>query len=88
VARFHLNNGAKIHEVHSGADTSGNGLRKSFGCMVNYLYEPGRIEQNHEAYASAGMVAASSAITGLDKQFRQQLRQRAKVDGARDGAPT
>ena len=36
------------------------GLREAFGLMVNYLFDMGAIETNHEAYANQGAVAASS----------------------------
>src|SRR5690606_13209870 len=49
VARFHLGNGAQLERVHFAGDPSTNGLRQSFGMMVNYLYDLGQIEKNHEA---------------------------------------
>jgi hypothetical protein len=45
VARFHLNNGAKLDRINWLADTSKKGLRESLGLMVNYVYEPGAIEK-------------------------------------------
>jgi malonyl-CoA decarboxylase len=30
--------------------------------MVNYLYDLGQIEKNHEAYAERGLVAASTEV--------------------------
>ena len=35
--------------------------------MVNYLYDLGDIEKNHEAFAAQGTVAAASAVTRLLK---------------------
>jgi malonyl-CoA decarboxylase len=35
--------------------------------MVNYRYEPGEIERNHEAYAQDGTVAASRGVKALLK---------------------
>jgi malonyl-CoA decarboxylase len=35
--------------------------------MVNYLYDLGRIEENHEAYTGEGNVTASSAVEKLTK---------------------
>jgi malonyl-CoA decarboxylase len=58
VARFHLNNGARLERVNWLADRSPKGLRESFGVMVNYLYEPDAIEANHEKYARGETVAA------------------------------
>ncbi|SNR51769.1 malonyl-CoA decarboxylase [Puniceibacterium sediminis] len=65
VARFHLGNGARVHAVHAGADTSANGLRQSGGVMVNYLYDLAQITQNHERFATAGTVAASPEVRAL-----------------------
>jgi malonyl-CoA decarboxylase len=33
--------------------------------MVNYLYDLDHIEENHEAYANRGEIAASSAVRKL-----------------------
>ena len=65
VARFHLGNGAEVHAVHAGADTSATGLRQSGGAMVNYRYDPTRIAANHEAYATEGRIVASRSVQGL-----------------------
>jgi malonyl-CoA decarboxylase len=65
VARFHLGNGARLERLDFLGDFSENGLRQSFGLMVNYLYALNEIESNHEAYAEKGTVAASSAIRKL-----------------------
>ena len=35
--------------------------------MMNYLYDLGRVEDNHEAYTSTGKIKASAAITNLLK---------------------
>lgn len=67
VARFHLGNGALVHEVHAGADLSPNGLRQSCGAMVNYLYEPSSVEENHEDFVTNRTVASSRAIKSLVK---------------------
>ncbi|MHA6326438.1 malonyl-CoA decarboxylase [Roseivivax sp. CAU 1753] len=68
VARFHLGNGAQVHAVHAGADTSANGLRQSGGAMVNYLYDLKKASQNHEGYATAYAVAASGEVRALAAQ--------------------
>ena len=67
VARFHLGNGARLERVNWNADPSRNGLRQSFGLMVNYLYDLGDIEKNHEAFEAQGTVAAASTVTRLLK---------------------
>ena len=56
VARFHLGNGATLHEVIAGADFSDNGMKLSLGTMVNYLYDLSSIESNHEQFALEGTV--------------------------------
>ncbi|MEL6641155.1 MAG: malonyl-CoA decarboxylase family protein [Pseudomonadota bacterium] len=65
VARFHLGNGAEVYQIHVGADPSENGMSQSYGTMVNYLYDLSRTEQNHEAFASRGLVAASREVEAL-----------------------
>ena len=64
VARFHLDNGARLERLNPRADLSRNGLRQSAGLMVNYLYDLARIETNHEQFKS-GSVVHSRAIASL-----------------------
>jgi hypothetical protein len=40
-------------------------VRESHGIMVNYLYDLGRIEVNHEAFANRRPVAVSRAVEEL-----------------------
>jgi malonyl-CoA decarboxylase len=68
VARFHLGNGARIEQLNWLGDVSPRGLSQSAGIMVNYLYEPKDIENNHEEYAERRTVAASGAVKKLLKQ--------------------
>lgn len=70
VARFHLNNGALVHEIHADADTSPNGRSRSAGAMVNYLYDLKQISRNHEMYANERKIAASSKIRDAAKSAR------------------
>jgi malonyl-CoA decarboxylase len=65
VARFHLGNGASIHQVHAGADTSAKGQAQSAGAMVNYLYDLAKVTQNHERFAARHEIAASSEVRNL-----------------------
>lgn len=65
VARFHLGNGAIVHAVHADADTSKKGRSQSGGAMVNYLYDLKKVALNHEHYAAAQRIAASSDIKSL-----------------------
>jgi malonyl-CoA decarboxylase len=62
VARFHLGNGARVERLNFLADASPKGLQQSFGLMVNYLYEPGDIEENVEKLLSTGKIAASASV--------------------------
>jgi len=62
VARFHLGNGAEVHQVHADADLSAKGQAQSRGVMVNYLYDLAKVSQNHERFASAHAIAASPEI--------------------------
>ncbi len=65
VARFHLGNGARLERLNWLGDTSERALAQSYGLMVNYLYDLGYIEKNHEAYAQQHAVVAANAITRL-----------------------
>jgi len=64
VAKFHLNNGAKLERINWLADISRKGLRESLGLMVNYLYEPRAIEGNHEKFVR-GEIVASRRVRSL-----------------------
>jgi malonyl-CoA decarboxylase len=67
VARFHLGNGARVERLNWMADSAERGMSQSFGLMVNYLYDPDRIESNVEAYVADGAIAASGSIKRLAK---------------------
>jgi malonyl-CoA decarboxylase len=56
VARFHLGNGASAHRVNWPADLAAGALSRAHGVMINYLYEPERIEAQHEAFVTDGTV--------------------------------
>jgi malonyl-CoA decarboxylase len=64
VARFHLNNGARLERLNVGADLSKKGQRQSMGLMVNYLYDLEQIETNHTKFVH-GEVVASRAVKAL-----------------------
>jgi len=64
VARFHLNNGARLERINPLADLSRKGLKQSHGVMVNYLYDLEEIEANHERFVN-GEVSAARAVTSL-----------------------
>jgi malonyl-CoA decarboxylase len=67
VARFHLGNGARLERINWLGDTSERALKQAHGVMVNYLYDIDHIERNHEAYAEAREVVASSAVQRLQR---------------------
>ncbi|WP_299817555.1 malonyl-CoA decarboxylase [uncultured Roseibium sp.] len=73
VARFHLGNGAQIHQVHARADISEKGMQQSAGVMVNYLYDLSKVTQNHERFASSHTIAASSEIRSLSASAEEAL---------------
>ena len=70
VARFHLGNGARLERIDWPADLSERGLQQSYGVMVNYLYDLGDIEKNHEAYAESRAVIAANAVKKLARPSR------------------
>lgn len=67
VARFHLHNGAQLERVHYLADTSNEGMKQSYGVMVNYQYRPDQLELNHERLVQEGVVASAPAVRKLIK---------------------
>ena len=64
VAKFHLGNGAKLHLINWAGDLSRKGLRQSAGLMVNYLYDLGSVEDNHERFIH-GEIVYSRAVGRL-----------------------
>jgi malonyl-CoA decarboxylase len=64
VARFHLDNGARLERLDPLGDTSAKGLRQSFGMMVNYLYDLDKVARQHESFVR-GEVAHSRQIAAL-----------------------
>ena len=62
VCRFHLGNGAVIDDVIINANISEVGFKRSFGIMVNYLYELKSIEKNHEDYINNKKVIFSDRL--------------------------
>ena len=62
VCRFHLGNGAIIDDIVINANVSEVGFNRSFGVMVNYLYELKNIEKNHEEYINNKTIIVSDKI--------------------------
>ena len=64
VARFHLDNGARLERINPLANVSSKGLKQSAGLMVNYLYNLDRVEQSHEDFVN-GTVTHARAVSSL-----------------------
>ena len=64
VARFHLDNGARLERLNPLGDLSAKGVKQSFGLMVNYLYDLQMVEAQHEKF-TLGEVAHSRALASL-----------------------
>jgi malonyl-CoA decarboxylase len=62
VSRFHLGNGAIVDDIVINANVSEQGFKRSYGVMVNYLYELKNIEKNHEDYMNSNKVIVSDKI--------------------------
>ena len=65
VCRFHLGNGAFIEDIVINANVSEVGFNRSFGVMVNYLYELKNIEKNHEDYVNNKNIIISDKLKKL-----------------------
>jgi malonyl-CoA decarboxylase len=65
VAHFHLSNGARVERLSVAGDTSDKGAKESATLMVNYLYDPAKIEAWHEDYAGEGKRNASTVVRKL-----------------------
>ena len=65
VAHFHLSNGARVEKLTMCADVSDKGVRESATLMVNYLYDPAKLEDNHEEYVTEGKRSATTAVRRL-----------------------
>jgi len=70
VARFHLENGARLERINLAADLSDKGLRESFGVMVNYLYDLSAVESNHERFVR-GEVVCSRQVRALASKWEK-----------------
>jgi malonyl-CoA decarboxylase len=64
VARFHLDNGARLEQLDPMGNLSRAGLRQSFALMVNYLYDLKKVETSHESF-TRGKVVYSRAVGAL-----------------------
>ena len=64
VAKFHLGNGARLQRINWAGDLSKNGVRQSFGMMVNYLYDLAKVEEYHQRFLE-GKVVHAQAVARL-----------------------
>ena len=64
VARFHLDNGARLERLNAQADLSAKGLKQSAALMVNYLYDLNKVETCHDRFVQ-GRVVHSRALSAL-----------------------
>lgn len=59
VANFHLRNGACVYRLNWLADTSSAGMERSYGIMVNYMYNMDAVEENNRKYIMNGEISVS-----------------------------
>ncbi|MEH0578389.1 MULTISPECIES: malonyl-CoA decarboxylase family protein [Streptomyces] len=65
VARFHLGNGAAAWQLNWPANTSPQAWEQSYGAMINYRYEPDRLERRHEDFVRRRTVAVDGPLRGI-----------------------
>ncbi len=58
VAKFHLNNGARLERLNWAGDRSAKGLKQALGMMVNYLYNLDEVELQHERFVHGEVVSS------------------------------
>jgi malonyl-CoA decarboxylase len=68
VARFHLGNGAGLERLNWMGDSSEQGMARSAGIMVNYVYSLPDVESNHDRYFREHAVIASSQVEKLARE--------------------
>ncbi|MER6088748.1 AMP-binding protein [Streptomyces bluensis] len=62
VARFHLGNGATAWRLNWPANSSPEAWRQSYGAMINYRYEPEKLERQHEDFVRRRTVALGGPL--------------------------
>lgn len=82
VANFHLSNGARVDALHWRANPEDYGLKRSWGVMVSYRYDPPSIARNAEAYASATSVPMSEGMERLATGSADQRTQGGATSGS------
>lgn len=76
VAAFHLSNGARLERINTFADPAPRTREASHGVMVNYLYEPDEVIDNHERFVGSGQIAMSKRLTRLHEKLAAAWRSR------------
>lgn len=82
VANFHLSNGARVDALHWRANPEDYGLRRSWGVMVSYRYDPATIAANAEAYAGGTLVPTSEGVERLASGSADQRTQGGATSGS------
>jgi malonyl-CoA decarboxylase len=75
VARFHLANGASLDRLNWMGDTSEQGMSRSAGLMVNYVYWLAEVERNHDQYFREHVVVTSPQAEKLAREGAAALSQ-------------
>jgi malonyl-CoA decarboxylase len=73
VARFHLGNGASLERLNWMGDTSEQGMARSAGLMVNYVYWLAEVERNHERYFREHAIVAAPAVEKLAREHSAEI---------------
>ncbi|WP_019547637.1 malonyl-CoA decarboxylase domain-containing protein [Streptomyces sulphureus] len=86
VARFHLGNGATAWKLNWPANTSPEAWEQSYGAMVNYRYEPDRLERQHEDFVRRRTVALGGPLQDVLPET-EPPRPHASEPGSEKGTP-
>jgi malonyl-CoA decarboxylase len=73
VARFHLGNGASLERLNWMGDSSEQGMARSAGLMVNYVYWLAEVERNHQRYFEEHSIVAAPAVEKLAREFSAEV---------------
>jgi malonyl-CoA decarboxylase len=73
VARFHLGNGASLERLNWMGDSSEQGMARSAGLMVNYVYWLAEVERNHQRYFQEHSIVAAPAVEKLAREFSVEV---------------
>ncbi|MBL8344304.1 MAG: malonyl-CoA decarboxylase family protein [Rubrivivax sp.] len=65
VARFHLDNGARLERLDPRGNMAPAGLKQSFGMMVNYLYDLDKVEAHHGRFRAGEVVRSRELAAAL-----------------------